>query len=97
MNLKLEWRFKTFEELSKEELYALLRLRCEVFVVEQNCNFLDLDNKDQKCLHVCGYRDDTIMAVVPHCSGRSVLRISLDRTNSGFGERQREKGLALSC
>jgi ElaA protein len=63
MNLKLEWRFKTFEELSKEELYALLRLRCEVFVLEQNCNFLDLDNKDQKCLHVCGYRDDTIMAV----------------------------------
>jgi ElaA protein len=63
MNLKLEWRFKTFEELSKEELYALLRLRCEVFVVEQNCNFLDLDNKDQKCLHVCGYRADTMMAV----------------------------------
>ena len=39
---------KTFNELSNIELYQLLQLRAEVFVVEQNCPYLDMDNKDQK-------------------------------------------------
>lgn len=43
---------KHFNALSLEELYAMLRLRSEVFVVEQNCVFLDMDNKDQPCHHV---------------------------------------------
>ena len=43
---------KSFSELSNMELYELLRLRSEVFVVEQNCVFLDQDNKDQKCHHL---------------------------------------------
>jgi ElaA protein len=38
---------KTFQQLTVNELYDLLRLRSEVFVVEQNCVFLDQDNKDQ--------------------------------------------------
>jgi len=59
----LNWQFKTFDELSKEELYQLLRLRTEVFVVEQRCCFLDMDNKDQLCHHLLGYRDDTLVAV----------------------------------
>ena len=43
---------KNFSDLTPEELYAILRLRSEVFVVEQNCVFLDADNKDQHCSHV---------------------------------------------
>lgn len=43
---------KSFSELSNEELYAIIRLRNEVFVVEQNCVFQDADNKDQKAFHV---------------------------------------------
>ena len=43
---------KSFQELNVNELYELLRLRSEVFVVEQNCVFLDLDNKDQQCCHL---------------------------------------------
>lgn len=43
---------KHFNALSLDELYAMLRLRSEVFVVEQNCVFLDMDNKDQPCHHV---------------------------------------------
>ncbi len=43
---------KTFNELSTNELYNILQLRSEVFVVEQNCVFLDLDHKDQKALHL---------------------------------------------
>ena len=62
MNLKLAWNLKPFNELSNEELYQILRLRSEVFVVEQGCNFLDMDNKDQKCMHLMGYGEDTQLA-----------------------------------
>ena len=55
------WTCKTFTELTPDELYAILRLRSEVFVVEQNCVFLDMDNKDQKCHHLMGWRDDTLV------------------------------------
>lgn len=41
-----------FEELSKSDLYAILRLRSEVFIVEQDCVYQDVDNKDQISLHV---------------------------------------------
>ena len=44
--------WKPFETLSNTELYALLKLRSEVFVVEQNCVFLDLDDHDQNALHL---------------------------------------------
>lgn len=42
---------KLFHELTQDELYQILRLRSLVFVVEQNCVFLDMDNKDQKAYH----------------------------------------------
>jgi len=50
------WTCKTFTELTPDELYAILRLRSEVFVVEQNCVFLDMDNKDQNSHHLMGWR-----------------------------------------
>ena len=53
---------KTFKELSTQELYDLLQLRSEVFVVEQNCVYQDIDGKDQKALHVLGYKDEKIVA-----------------------------------
>ncbi len=46
---------KTYNALTREELYALLRLRAEIFVVEQHCAYQDLDGKDQKALHVLGW------------------------------------------
>lgn len=55
----IKWTIKTFEELTTQELYALLRLRSEVFVVEQKCVFQDMDNADQLALHILGY-DDTL-------------------------------------
>ncbi|NLU92589.1 GNAT family N-acetyltransferase [Chitinophaga sp. Ak27] len=54
----MNWKIKSFEELSTTELYAILRLRSEVFVVEQNCAYQDLDNTDQLALHLMG-TDDT--------------------------------------
>jgi ElaA protein len=52
-NLRIEC--KAFSDLSVDELYEILALRSEVFVVEQNCIFLDLDHKDQKALHFMGF------------------------------------------
>jgi ElaA protein len=51
---------KAFKDLSPKELYDILRLRSEVFVVEQNCVFLDMDNKDQYCDHVMIYTDKLV-------------------------------------
>jgi ElaA protein len=53
---------KTFQELTNEELYDLLQLRSEVFVVEQDCVYQDLDGKDNKALHVIGKKDNNIVA-----------------------------------
>ena len=46
------WRCKSWSDLGREELYGLLRLRSEVFVVEQDCAYQDLDDKDKVGLHV---------------------------------------------
>lgn len=53
---------KEFKELSIEQLYSILQLRSEVFVVEQNCVYQDLDSKDSKALHVLGMKNDKIIA-----------------------------------
>ena len=53
---------KTFQELTTKELYDLLQLRVDVFCVEQNCVYQDLDGKDEKALHVIGKKDNKIIA-----------------------------------
>lgn len=58
----ITWVIKKFNELSPIELYAILRLRSEVFVVEQNCVFLDMDNKDQSSYHLMGWNNDELIA-----------------------------------
>ncbi len=58
MNIQI----KTFEELSTTELYNLLQLRSEVFVVEQDCLYQDIDGKDEKALHILGFKDETLVA-----------------------------------
>jgi ElaA protein len=60
--MALDWTIKTFESLSVHELYDILRLRSEIFVVEQNCVYLDLDGKDQKALHLFGTFEGIIVA-----------------------------------
>ena len=53
---------KTFEELSTQELYDILQLRSEVFVVEQDCVYQDIDGKDQKALHIIGTKAGKVVA-----------------------------------
>ena len=53
---------KNFSELSTEEIYNILKLRSEVFVVEQNCVYQDIDEKDQKAVHLFLEKNNEIMA-----------------------------------
>lgn len=59
-----EWSLKKFNELTALEVYEILKLRSEVFVVEQNCVFLDMDDKDQFSYHLQGRINGELAAVV---------------------------------
>lgn len=54
--------YKHFSSLTANELYSILRLRNRVFVVEQNCVYLDTDNKDQHCWHLCIWQNDELLS-----------------------------------
>lgn len=62
MTTSLHFIVKTFQELDTAELYALLQLRAEVFVVEQNCVYQDIDGKDQSAFHVLGFKENRLIA-----------------------------------
>ena len=53
---------KRFKELSVEEMYQILRIRSEVFVIEQRCIYEDIDGKDEKAMHVMGKNNNEIIA-----------------------------------
>ncbi|WP_027127990.1 GNAT family N-acetyltransferase [Fusobacterium perfoetens] len=57
---------KTFEELSGKEVYEICKLRNEIFIVEQNCPYLDLDGNDEKCLHLYFF-DDVENEIICYC------------------------------
>lgn len=59
----MDWFLKEFDELSPDELYGILKLRAEVFVVEQDCVYNDLDDKDQMAMHLFLKDGDEIIAV----------------------------------
>ena len=58
----MTWTLKTFDSLAPHELYAILQLRTEVFVVEQTCIFQDMDNRDQQCYHLMCWKGDLLIA-----------------------------------
>lgn len=91
--MQIEWQLKTFAALTAKELYNILQLRSEVFVVEQNCVYQDMDGKDEKSFHLCGYVEKTLIAYTrllpPGLSytdasiGRVVTAPSVRRTGAG--------------
>ena len=92
----MRWVLKKFNELSPDELYALLRLRAEVFVVEQTCAFQDLDNKDQPSYHLLGYWQDELVAytrLVP--PGISYPAASIGRVVTAPAHRKKGMGKKL--
>jgi ElaA protein len=58
----MDFFIKSFSELNTSELYQILQLRAEVFVVEQDCVYQDVDGKDQKSLHIFGIKNQKIVA-----------------------------------
>jgi ElaA protein len=62
--MEILFEIKRFNELSTQELYSLLQLRSEVFVVEQNCVYQDIDGKDAKAIHLLGTYNNELVAYV---------------------------------
>jgi len=101
--MTIDWKLKFFNELSPDELYAIIRLRNEVFVVEQNCVFQDADNKDQSSYHVMGWKENELLAysrLVPagiSYSEPSIGRVVTSRTvrSLGLGKKLMEHSIYL--
>jgi ElaA protein len=91
--MEIKWEVKWFNDLSPLQVYDFLRLRSEVFVVEQNCVFLDADDKDQESLHLMGYQGNLLVAytrLVPPgviydipSIGRVITHASVRRSGAG--------------
>ncbi len=76
----IRWVEKPFDALTPAELYAVIRLRNEVFVVEQNCIFQDADNRDQESIHILGWAGNELAAytrIVP--AGAAYDEVSIGR------------------
>lgn len=61
MSSSIIWQCSSFDQLQTLPLYQILQLRAEVFVIEQNCIYQDMDDHDQQALHLLGYREDALI------------------------------------
>ena len=83
--------WKNFDELSIDELYAVLHLRQKVFIVEQDCPYLDADNSDQNAFHLLCYEDNKLIAYLRafkpgvKYEGSSMGRIVTEINSRGLG------------
>ena len=60
--MKINWVVKKWSALIANEIYFILRLRSEVFVVEQDCVYQDIDKKDLEAIHIMGYFENKLIA-----------------------------------
>ena len=80
---QIDWEIKTFKALGSDELYELLKLRIDVFIVEQNCPYPEIDNKDRhpEALHIIGRNTDkeivAYLRILP--PGLSFKQVSIGR------------------
>ena len=91
--MNINWFCKAFNSLTQDELYSILQLRNEVFVVEQNCVYQDCDNIDQNSYHFMGWQQNKLVAytrLIPSgvvfeeiSIGRVVTSPSIRRTKVG--------------
>ena len=98
----MELSAKRFDELTNSELYDILKLRVNTFVVEQNCPYPELDDKDQDALHVF-LRDEEGIQAYLRIMGRgvsseyvSIGRVVAVKRRCGFGSRVLEEGIRLA-
>lgn len=91
MTKKIKFEWKIFDKLSNNDLYAILHLRQEVFVVEQNCPYLDADNSDQNAFHLLCYKENELVAYLRafkpgvKYEGSSMGRIVTELNSRGLG------------
>ena len=94
MNGKIDFVWKKFNELSIDDLYAILNLRQQVFILEQNCPYIDADYSDQDAFHLLGFQGNKLVAYLrafpphikyPHSSsmGRIVVEESQRKQDIG--------------
>lgn len=97
----LEWKLKKFHELSSNELYSILKLRCEVFIVEQKCPYEDIDGKDIPSYHLFLEDNGVILSylrIIPQ--GISFDEVSIGRVlvnslyrKNGYGREMMNKAI----
>ena len=91
MHLEVICSWKEFNELSLDDLYAILNLRQKVFVLEQDCPYIDADYSDQDAFHLLGYKDNDLIAYLRafkpgiKYEGSSLGRIVTDINSRGLG------------
>ncbi|RLA03873.1 MAG: GNAT family N-acetyltransferase [Gammaproteobacteria bacterium] len=90
--LDVNWIWSQFQDLSNDQLYQLLKLRQDVFILEQQCFYPDMDDLDSDCIHLLGYQNNELVAylrLIPaefHDSGNIALgRIIAKSTQRGSG------------
>ena len=100
----LQWTYKSFDELTNRELYAIMQLRMEIFSVEQNCVYQDADNKDFQSFHLSAWDDKILVAycriLPPELSFKEasigrVITAAAYRKN-GTGRALMQKAIALT-
>lgn len=96
------WHIKTFSELSLDELYALLRVRNQVFIVEQNAVYQDLDGDDQAAIHLWKTENGEIKSMAritpagKHLEEDSIGRIITTERGKGLGLELVRKALEVA-
>ena len=90
-NIKIKYIWKTFAELSSDELYAMIHLRQKVFIVEQDCPYIDADYADQDAFHLLAYSDKDLIGYLRafrpdiKYDGSSLGRIVTEINSRGLG------------
>lgn len=91
MSKEIDYKWKNFDELSLDDLYAVLNLRQKVFIVEQDCPYIDADYTDQDAFHLLGYQGNNLIAYLRafkpglKYEGSSMGRIVTEKNSRGLG------------
>jgi len=99
----MEFFIKNFQDLTVHELYEILQLRSEIFVVEQNCVYQDLDFKDQKALHIFGKKNNKILAYTrifkagDYFKESSIGRVVVNQDQRKFGYGHDLMKFSINC
>ena len=99
----ISWEWKHYNELSKDMLYLILKIRQEVFVIEQDCNYLDADGIDRNSHHLLGFLDGDLIAYMrivdqgQKCENISFGRILVKKEyrGDGIGRQLMQKAIDL--